>query len=495
MRLTRLAHAAALVALAFSFAPAHAVGTLIAIGSLSGSSAGADTDLSGLSGNLENGLRGDLLGGIGSGLAWAGGNVFLALPDRGPNATVYNPLVDNTTGYVARFHEVTLNLSAAASGGLPYTLTPTLSKTTLLYSPTALSYGNGSAGTGSVIKSGITTSYTLGSGVPGINTAGKDYFTGRSDGFVAGLSTNPNNARLDPEAIRVSKDGKSVFVSDEYGPYVYQFDRSTGERLRTFTLPGKFAVGNLSAVGATEISSNAASGRITNKGMEGLAITPDGQTLVGFMQSPLAQDGGDGGRANRILTIDIATGATKEFAYDNKIGTKAYNSSEILALNDHQFIVLERDGKGLGDGSAAVVKQLFSVDLTGAQDVSGLSGEAALLAKAPSKTLFLDIAAALKAYGYASTDIPAKLEGLAWGADIVEGGVTKHVLMVSNDNDFVGDIAGPNKFMAFSVTDAELAANGLSFTQQSIAAVPEAESYLLALAGLAFVGLLHRRRS
>ena len=32
---------------------------------------------------------------------------------------------------------------------------------------------------------------------------------------------------------------------------------------------------------------------LTNKGMEGLAITPDGKTLVGAMQSPLIQDGGD----------------------------------------------------------------------------------------------------------------------------------------------------------------------------------------------------------
>ena len=35
---------------------------------------------------LENGVAGNLLGGVGSGFAYAGGNTFLALPDRGPNA-------------------------------------------------------------------------------------------------------------------------------------------------------------------------------------------------------------------------------------------------------------------------------------------------------------------------------------------------------------------------------------------------------------------------
>ena len=60
-------------------------GQLIAIGTLNGSSAGVNKDLSGLTGLLENGIAGNFLGGIGSGLAYAGGNTFIATPDRGPN--------------------------------------------------------------------------------------------------------------------------------------------------------------------------------------------------------------------------------------------------------------------------------------------------------------------------------------------------------------------------------------------------------------------------
>jgi hypothetical protein len=40
-------------------------------------------------------------------------------------------------------------------------------------------------------------------------------------------STNPDDARLDPESIRVSNNGQSVFISDEYRPYVYEFNRMT----------------------------------------------------------------------------------------------------------------------------------------------------------------------------------------------------------------------------------------------------------------------------
>lgn len=475
MRLNRLAHAAAVATFLVAAVPSHASVDLIAVGSLGGTA-----DLSGLSGVLESGLRADVLGGIGSGLAWAGGDTFLVLPDRGPNATSYlgGAAVDNTTSFIPRFHTVTLDLTASPSGGLPYTLTPTLKATTLLYSPTPLSYG-ATAG--------------LPSGTPTQNTAGQYFFTGRSDGFSTGNSLTPSNARLDPEALRVSRDGKSVFVSDEYGPYVYQFNRATGERIKTFTLPDHFAAPSQNALGAAEISGNS-TGRVANKGMEGLAISPDGKTLVGFMQSPLAQDGGDGGRANRLVSIDVATGATKEYAYDNVINGKAYNSSEILALNDHQFLILERDGKGQGDGSSAKVKRVWAVDISGAQDVSSLSGEAALLAKAPTKTLFLDIAGALKAFGVADTAIPAKLEGMAFGQDIVENGVTKHTLYIANDNDFVPGVAGSSRFYIFAFTDAELASKGLAYTPQSITSVPEPESFALLGAGLAVMTWVRRRR-
>ena len=450
---------------------AHASISLIATGTLSGSSAGVNTDLSGLAGTLENGVNANFLGGLGSGLAWAGGNTYIALPDRGPNATPWNAGVDNTTSYIPRLHTLQLQLSATSSGSvLPFTLTPTLTRTTLLSSPSPLIYGA--------------------QGAPSLNSANRYYFSGRSDNFANTMSTNLANARLDPEGLRVSNDGRSVFVSDEYGPYVYQFDRTTGQRLRTYQLPDHFAVNNPSATGNAEISGNSI-GRVANKGMEGLAITPDGKTLVGLMQSPLAQDGGDGGRANRIVTIDIESGATHEYAYDNRIGSKNYNSSEIVAINNHEFIVLERDGKGLGDGSNAVVKQLWKVDIKDAQDVSGLSGEAALLAKAPAKTRVLDIRATLNALGIPDSQIPAKLEGLSFGEDIMFEGQLRHTLYLSNDNDFLPDVAGPNTLYVFAFDDGDIPG---FVNQQFSTPVPEPEVWAIMGAGLAFTSLIARRR-
>lgn len=456
----------------FAAPSAHADFVLLANGSLNGL-----TDLSGLTGTLENGQPANILGGIGSGLAYAGGNTFLAAPDRGPNATTYNAAIDNTTSYISRFQTVNMTLTANPSGSpLPFSLTPTLTGTTLLSSPAPLNYGTG-AGLG------------VGSGAPAENTASKYYFTGRSDNYGAGNSGNPNNARFDPEGIRVSPDGKSVFISDEYGPYVRQFDRSTGQLIKTFALPDNLNVSNLSPKGDTEISSNT-SGRVANKGMEGLAITPDGKTLVGIMQAALLQDASikASEKMVRIVTIDIATGTTNEYAYKLTTGSGV---SEIVAINNHQFLVDERDGKGLGDGTSAVAKQFFKIDITGATDITNLTGKNAADA-AVAKTLVVDFAKLLKDNGVTADNIPAKIEGFAFGQDVMVNGVLQHTLWVANDNDFIPDVAGPNQFWVLGFQDGDLP----GYVPAQIAAVPEPSTWAMLLLGFAGVGLVaYRRRS
>ena len=108
---------------------------------------------------------------------------------------------------------------------------------------------------------------------------------------------------------------------------------------------------------------------------------------------------------------------------------------------------------------------MYMIDLNGAQDISGVSGD--LSKYAVSKTLFLDIVSKLNAAGMDSFFIPSKIEGIAFGQDIVIGGATKHTLYIANDNDFLGVIAdptdpvneiveNPNQFYVFAFDDNDL---------------------------------------
>jgi hypothetical protein len=448
---------------------------------------------------LENGVPGNRLGGLGSSIAYAGGDTFLMLPDRGPNAVEFASSIDNTVSYINRFHTFNLRLlpktpaDAVAENnasnpnpspdnlpapfdvsGLPFILTPTLRATTLLWSPTPLIYG----------KAGVFSDdkgVAIGSGAPALNSANHvHYFTGRSDGFGvdptarAQLSNDPNFARLDPESIKVSNDGRFVFISDEYGPYVYQFDRFTGGRVRSFKLPDSFAVTNLGTTTNSEAGANGdgtsgsgssltvqnTQGRVANKGAEGLAITPDGKTLAVALQSALIQDGGTGnsGHFTRIVTFDIESGrVTAEYAYplcDTKVYTpgqpcgatvsskpKFTTISELLAVNNHQFLVDERDGKGFEGGGSAVYKVLNLIDIT-APGVKDVSSNASFLKQDPTsvalqKTAFLDVVQVTKGLLDPSIDLPAKLEGITFGQDVKIDGQIKHTLYLSSDNDFL----------------------------------------------------------
>lgn len=422
--------------------------SLLAKGTLTASRAGSYVDLSGLKGTLENGAAANLLGGFGSGIAHVSGDRFLAVPDRGPNAVPFNSNIDDTVSYINRFHTIKMNLKANKGTGLPYTIEPELEATTLLFNLTPLSYGSG-------IGLGV------GSGEPKQNNFLQHFFTGRSDNFNPDRNSgDANDARLDPESIRVSNDGLSVFISDEYGPYVYQFLRFSGLRLRTFQLPEKFFVSTLSPMGNTEISNNT-SGRVANKGMEGLAITPDGRTLVGIMQNALIQDASDGApNLLRIVTIDIASGrTTHEYPY---LLTTGSGVSDIVALNNHELLVDERDGKGLADapGEKAKIKQILKIDLQGATDISNMTGSEAQT-HAVAKTLFLDIVKTLNTAGITSDLIPAKIEGTAFGPDVVVEGVKIHTFWVANDNDFLQDFnkvsnSNPNQFWVFGFKDSDL---------------------------------------
>ncbi|MCE9548371.1 MAG: esterase-like activity of phytase family protein [Planctomycetia bacterium] len=270
-----------------------------------------------------------------------------------------------------------------------------------------------------------------------------------------GKSHNGTALRLDPEGICVGPR-RTYFISDEYGPCIHEFDRQ-GKRLRSLNVPDRFLARAPAADPDQEQAGNRR-GRVPNRGLEGLTITSDGSRLLALMQSPLIQDGGREGTSVRLLEIDLVHGSTREFVYP--LDSAKLGLNEILAINGHEFLVIERDGK---EGTKAKVKKLYQIDTSGATDVSAIESLSAPSLNATSltadqksarfvpvrKKLFLDMLD--PRFGLAGSNCPGKLEGLCFGPDLPDG---RHLLLLTSDNDFQS--TQPSRIYAFAIDRQDL---------------------------------------
>ena len=198
---------------------------------------------------------------------------------------------------------------------------------------------------------------------------------------------------FDAEALTFLKDG-SFYVGDEYGANIYYFDKN-GKMKGIIQAPPSSRPVN--AAGQPVFGVNPAdeaalntTGRRPNQGFEGVSVSPDGKTLIAVMQSADLQDSAATGNQNRnntrIFIYDIAksrapAAPVHEYVLqlpvyrakgDGGPATATAAQSEILALNNHQFLMLPRDGSGLGkeDGNPLVFKSVFIVDINGASDIA-----------------------------------------------------------------------------------------------------------------------------
>lgn len=186
--------------------------------------------------------------------------------------------------------------------------------------------------------------------------------TGETAVDINGGSLTTDINGLDPEGLVVLSDG-SFWVSDEYGPHIVHFDASgrTLERINPFG----------SGVGGKKIPAVFAKRR-ANRGMEGMAITPDNKYIVGMMQSPLYNPDSkvkNTAKILRILFYEISTGKSKEYLYE--LNSVDYAVSEIVAITNNTFLVLERDGN-LPGKDATNFKRIFKIDISNASDVTSV---------------------------------------------------------------------------------------------------------------------------
>jgi len=249
-------------------------------------------------------------------------------------------------------------------------------------------------------------------------------------------------ARFDPEGIVVHPKTGNLIVSDEYGASVMEFTRS-GQLVRAYAIPENIRPTTAPGVYNYDPDANSA-GRRINRGFEGLAISPNGAFVFAMLQSAMVNEGGGNGTIARIVKFDTVTGqAVGQYAYRMEGASQGRGISALVAINDHEFLVLERNNRGLGAASELTPqnKKVFKIDLTGADDISAVELTGGTFAgKAVTKiaTPFMDLGAdTLAALGGA---VPEKWEGLAIGPKLADG---SFLMLAGTDNDYsVSQIAG-----------------------------------------------------
>lgn len=363
---------------------------------------GTAVDKSNLSNRLEDGSPHNQLGGAGSGIAWTGrGDEYVLVSDRGPG--------DGAVSYRCRVHRVEILVTSDR----PAKVRASLLSTVLL--------------------------------------------TGREHQPLIGLAaafaprSNLEPQRFDPEGIRLTRAG-AMLISEEYGPSVNEF-AANGAWIRSITVPRKLNIDHPAARAEDELPPHNTHGRQPNRGLEGIALSGDGQTLYAMMQGPLLQDGAldaQGERAGtnvRLLALDWhGSKPAQEFVY--QLNGPTYGVNEIEWLAPGRLLILERDGKA---GQKARFKRIFAANLDAATDVAavdslpvnGLPDGIQPVGKRP----YLDLLDAH--WPLAGDAFPEKTEGLALGPTLPDG---RRLLVITSDNDFQSDV--PTRFDVFAVPNA-----------------------------------------
>jgi outer membrane autotransporter protein len=388
-----------------------------------------------------------------------------ALPDRGYN-------VASTTNYAPRYNILDLTFN-------PYTGTaaaPAQNQIGLTLRDT-VQFRDSSGGLFSGLDPGAggnTATFRPASGnLPNLPLAG--------NGRLA----------LDAEGFALSRDG-SLWVSDEYGPYIYRFS-AEGMLLSVIRppqalVPQRNGADNFSAtegVSLPVVGVNPQTGRQNNQGLEGLSLSPDGRTLFTVLQSAAVQDVNTASintsrRNTRLLAYDVSNPSSAVLRGEWVVQLPLFNSagtpggplnrvaaqSELVALNNTQFLLLSRDGNGFGSlatptsSPASLYRRIDLLDITGATNIAGTAFDSAATPIAPNGVLsaaitpvqfstFIDMndASQLSRFGLVNGAannpncrtqcLSEKWEALSLVPVLDRARLDDFFLFVGNDNDFV----------------------------------------------------------
>ena len=163
-------------------------------------------------------------------------------------------------------------------------------------------------------------------------------------------------ADLDLESIQNAPDG-TFWFGDEFGPYILQTD-AQGRVLRIFDTmldgqPVRSPDNHAFQVPATPTAGVPFRSRRSG-GYEGMAMTPDGQTIWGLLEQPLFAPNSDQaeGQFLRIIEFSVARGAWTGRSLRYRLEPGATAIGDFNMIDDRRALVIERDN-GEGDPGLA----------------------------------------------------------------------------------------------------------------------------------------------
>ncbi|GAA2683473.1 MULTISPECIES: esterase-like activity of phytase family protein [Actinosynnema] len=152
-------------------------------------------------------------------------------------------------------------------------------------------------------------------------------------------------ADLDVESIQRGADG-TYWIGDEFGPYLLHFDRAGRLIAPPSPLPGVRAPEN------PEGSPNLGG----SKGLEGLALSPDGRALDALLEGTVA---GDAPGTLRLNEFDVAKNRFTGKKWLYRLDKPEHAIGDAVAVDRNRLLVIERDGN---EGAAAKEKKVYLVD-------------------------------------------------------------------------------------------------------------------------------------
>ncbi|WP_409345645.1 esterase-like activity of phytase family protein [Paenibacillus sp. MBLB4367] len=250
------------------------------------------------------------------------------------------------------------------------------------------------------------------------------------------LSYDPDG--LDLEGIAYNPNDDTFWLSDEYRPSLVQVKRD-GTVLNRFVPFGAKALLKDAQMNVVELFPAFYNQRVSNRGFEGVTITPDGKYLYVSIQSPLAlpdQKTSDNSRNLRILKMDLAKKelvgeyvyyAENAASYEG-IKQKDQVISDLYALSANVLLVDERDKMA---GKEAQVKRIYKSDFSKATNLLGTDYSANLEAMPQDMLRQAGIVPVTK-------ELIVDFVKLGYPYEKIEGitAIDKRTIAIVNDNDF-----------------------------------------------------------